>query len=220
MTVVFWLSWRLPLFTVLLPPFQLSYLNITTAYTSSIQMLRSLYSITTWKWNDTCYFKNRTQIPNNLKMFVLTELLINYIFMWLLSTYVYTAALFLIGFTTLEHSKRNCAGGNSGQLQLRYFRHCRRPSGNSRRIRQVRRNNPCLDGDGKTMVRYYCTLKTMDAVGGCTRWSKVEAPGVVVVAGEDRLLSAGTKWILPLRMECQLRQTKISSSLQPSSGLA
>ncbi len=86
----------------------------------------------------------------------------------------------------------------------------------------MRRNNPCLDGDGKTMARYYCTQKTMDAVGGCTRWSKVEAPGVVVVvvAGEDRLLSAGTKWIHPLRMECQLRQTKISSSLQPSSGLA
>ncbi len=88
----------------------------------------------------------------------------------------------------------------------------------------MRRNNPCLDGDGKTTLRYYCTLKTMDAVGGCTRWSKVEAPGVVVVvvvvAGEDRLPSAGTKWILPLRMECQLRQTKISSSLQPSSGLA
>ncbi len=118
---------------------------------------------------------------------------------------MYILQLF-IGFTTLERSKRNCAGENSGQLQLRYFRHCRRPSGsNNRRIRQVRRNNPCLDG--KTMARY-CTLKTMDAVGGCTRWSKVEAPdGVVVVAGQDRLLSAGTKWILPLRMECQLRQT-------------
>lgn len=80
----------------------------------------------------------------------------------------------------------------------------------------MRQNNPCLDGDGKTMARY-CTPKTMDVVGGCTRLSKVEAP--VVVAGEDRLLSADTKWILPLPMECQLPQTKKSSSLRPSYGL-
>ena len=68
------------------------------------------------------------------------------------------------------------------------------------------------------MVRC-CIQMTMDVVGGCTKWSKVEAPDVVVV-GEDHLPCADIKSILPVRMEFRRRQSKLSSCLPSSSGVA
>ena len=59
-----------------------------------------------------------------------------------------------------------------------------------------------------------------DVVGGCTKWSKVEAPDVVVVGREDHLPCADIKLILPVRMEYRRRQSKLSSCLPSSSGVA